>query len=131
MLKRTISIAAVCALMLAMAMAPAVAEENKANTRLKLKLDDSNVPSGSNVTGQVKLLTGAGENRAPLSGATLTLKLDGDPVGTLVTNSEGIATFTLTSPSKGGHVVKVIYAGDATHQKAKAARGFRVAAPAS
>ena len=130
MMKRIASIGAVGALMLA-AMAPALAHEghtHKAPTYLKFRLADHNLDPGQAVTAPVTLKTERRETQKPLAGATLTVKMDGNVIGTLTTDSAGAATVSFTAPASGEHTVKVVYAGDDTHRSARRGQGFTIGA---
>ncbi|MBW3595585.1 MAG: Ig-like domain-containing protein [Actinobacteria bacterium] len=149
MFKRTISVAAICSLMLAAAIVPALAKRpdgvggghgrhgghgkgpKVTTTHMTFKLDENEVASGSDVTGTVLVETGRGKkNRVPIAGAVLTVTLDGVDTGTpLVTGTDGTALLTLTAPADGEHNVKVIYAGSDTQRKAQRAQGFTVGTP--
>ena len=131
MLKRTIAVAAACAVVLAAAVVPALAKKPSgklSSTKLAFKLDDHSVDSGSNVTGEARLTTTKGKSKTPIAGATLTVTLDGADTGTVVTDANGVAAIVITAPADGEHNVKVSYAGDATRRKAQAAQGFSVGA---
>lgn len=143
MLKRTISVAAVCAVVLAGAMAPALAKRpahaggghgqgkghgksRPAATQMMFKLDENEVAPGSDVTGTVLLRSAKGKNKTPIGGATLTVTVDGIDAGTLTTDAEGAAALTITAPAEGEHEVRVSYAGDTTYRKAQRTQGFFV-----
>ena len=131
MLKRTISVAAACALVLAVAIAPSLAKKptgKAATSKLTFKLDDHSVATGEDVTGTVKLTTTKGKKATPIADAPLSVQVDGVEVASLTTDESGEATVTLSGVADGEHVAKVIYAGDATHKKAQRAQGFTVGA---
>ncbi|MBI4870784.1 MAG: Ig-like domain repeat protein [Candidatus Riflebacteria bacterium] len=48
-----------------------------------------------------------------IEGATISFLLDGEPVGTGVTNDDGVASVRVTAPARGDHVVKALFEGDA------------------
>ena len=128
-MKRTISIMAICAVVLAMAIAPVVAKKpdgKKANAKLGFKLDDHSVASGEDVTGTVKLTSTKGKDKAPIVGAVLKVLLDGADHSTVTTDADGEATVTLSGVADGSHVVKVQWDGGDTYKKAQRAQGFTV-----
>ena len=95
-------------------------------TKIRFKLDDHMVAVGETVTGDVVVMTGRGKGREALAGATLTVLVDHVEVGTLTTDSDGRATVEHVATEDGEHVMKLVYAGDADHKKAKRAQGFEV-----
>ena len=95
-------------------------------TKIRFKLDDHQVAAGEAVTGDVVVMTGRGKAREALVGASLTVLVDGVEVGTLTTDSDGRATVEHVATEDGEHVMKLVYAGDAEHKKAKRAQGFEV-----
>ena len=97
-------------------------------TKIRFKLDDHQVASGEAVTGDIVVMTGRGKAREALVGATLTVLVDHVEVGTLTTDSDGRATVEHVATEDGEHVIKLVYAGDAAHKKAKRAQGFEVGA---
>ena len=104
---------------------------HKANTKMRFHLQDHQVTVGDTVTGPVHLATRDGHHWTPFGGATLSVRVDGTEVGTLTTDSNGDATVSYVADTEGGHVVKVVYAGDDTHRKRQRAQGFEVAAASS
>ncbi len=95
-------------------------------TKIRFKLDDHSVASGESVTGTVVVMTGKGKDREPFAGATLTVLVDKVEVATLTTDADGRATVEHAGAEDGEHVMKVVFAGDAGHKKAKRAQGFEV-----
>lgn len=131
MLKRTISIGAITAVVLAMAIAPVVAKKptSKAQTtKLTFKLDDHSVATGEDVTGSVKLTTTKGKKGTPVAGATLHVLVDGEMDSMVTTDANGEATVTISGAADGEHVAKVVYDGDATRKSAQRSQGFTVGA---
>lgn len=132
MLKRTIPVAAACALLLAGSLAPVLAKKptgKAATSKLTFKLDDHSVATGEDVTGTVTLTTAKGKKKStPIANAPLTVQVDGVDVATLTTAADGTATLTLSGIADGEHVAKVVYAGDATYKKATRSQGFTVGA---
>jgi hypothetical protein len=98
-----------------------------ASTSLTFKLTASEVTSGEDVTGTATLVTPVPKKKAaPVAGATLTVSVDGVVVGTVTTGSNGSAAISYTTSTEGSHVIKVSYAGDATHRSAQRSQGFDV-----
>ena len=94
-------------------------------TKIRFKLDDHSVASGEAVTGSVLVMSGRGKNREPLEGATLTVLVDKVEVATLTTDADGRALVERLAED-GEHVMKLVFAGDDEHKKAKRAQGFEV-----
>jgi hypothetical protein len=95
-------------------------------TKMKFKLADHSVAAGEDVTGSVLLTTGRGKAREPMDGAELTMLVDHVEVGTLITGPDGRADVLFAGAAAGGHVMKLVFAGDANHKRAKRAQGFEV-----
>ncbi len=95
-------------------------------TKIKFKLDDHNVAEGETVTGTIAARTGRGKDREPLAGASLTVLVDKVEVDSLVTDDEGRALVEYVATEAGEHNMKVVYAGDGEHKRAKRAQGFDV-----
>ena len=95
-------------------------------TKMKFKLDGHQVEVGETLTGSVVALSGRGKDRAPLGGATLDVVVDKTVVGSIVTDADGGAEVTYVAQDEGEHVMKVVYAGDDEHKRAKRAQGFEV-----
>ena len=95
-------------------------------TKIRFKLDDHHVAEGETVTGTVAVLTGKGKDREPMAGATLTVLVDKVEVGSLVTDDQGRAVVEYVTAEPGEHNMKVVYAGDGDHKRAKRAQGFEV-----
>lgn len=98
-------------------------------TKITFKLDPHEVTLGTAVTSSVLVQTHSANTWIALPGATLTVTVDGAPIGTFVTDAAGRASVSNTATTVGGHVMKVLYAGDATHKTAQRAQGFTVDAP--
>lgn len=126
---------AVAVLTVALVMAPATGalaapggvHGSPAVSKMTFKLADHNVPLGSPVTGTVVLQTRSGNHWVPVMGAALSIKVDGTQVVTLTTDVAGHAAVSYTSPTAGGHVIAVVYAGDAVHKGCQRSQGFEVA----
>ena len=99
-------------------------------TKITFKLDDHNVPPGAAVTSAVLVRTRSNHEWVPFAGAPLSIRLDGTEVLTLVTDAEGRATLSYVAP-EGGHVMRVVFAGDETHKRARRSQGFAVVAGAT
>jgi hypothetical protein len=99
-------------------------------TKITFKLTDHEVPPGAAVNGSVLVRTRSNHAWVPFAGAPLSVTVDGTQVMSLVTDTAGRATVSYTAAA-GGHVMKVIFAGDATHKRARRAQGFAVVASAT
>jgi predicted phage tail protein len=99
-------------------------------TKITFKLSDHNVPPGAAVTGSVLVRTRSNHEWVPFVGAPLSVRVDGTEVLTLVTDAEGRATVSYVA-LEGGHVMRVVFVGDATHKRARRAQGFAVVAGAT
>ena len=111
-----------------MAAPAAAAAKSAPPTKMKFKLDAHEVEAGETLTGTILVLSGRGKSRAPLAGASLEVSVDKEVVGTVVTDADGRATVSYVAEEDGEHVMKVAFAGDAEHKKAKRAQGFEVGA---
>ena len=96
-------------------------------TKIRFKLDDHDVVAGDAVTSTIKVTSGKGRRRTPLAGAELSIRIDHEDVGTLTTGEDGTAALEVVA-EEGEHVVKVFYAGDATHKRARRAQGYEAVA---
>jgi predicted phage tail protein len=94
-------------------------------TKITFKLQDHNVPPGSPVVGSILVRTRLNHEWVPFPSAPLSIRVDGTEVMTLVTGSDGRATVSYVA-SEGGHVMRVVFAGDTTHKRARRAQGFNV-----
>lgn len=94
-------------------------------TKITFKLSDHNVPPGAAVTGSILVRTRSNHEWVPFAGAPLSIRLDGTEVLALVTDAEGRATVSYVAP-EGGHVIRAVFEGDATHKRARRAQGFAV-----
>ena len=99
-------------------------------TKIKFHLDDHNVPPGSAVTSSVLVRTRSSHEWVPFAGATLSVRVDGTQVLTVITDVNGMAALSYLAAA-GDHVMKVVFAGDATHKRAQRAQGFSVVAGAT
>jgi hypothetical protein len=100
-------------------------------TKITFKLDDHNVPPGSAVTGSVLVRTRSNHQWIPFGNAPLSVRVDGTQVLTLTTDPiSGVAAISYVAPA-GGHVMKVVFAGDVNHKPAQRAQGFQVVAGAT
>ena len=99
-------------------------------TKIGFFLDDHNVPQGSAVTSSILVQTRGDHEWTSFAAATLSVSLDGTDVMTLTTDSTGVAALSFVA-APGDHVMKVVFAGDATHERAQRAQGFSVIAGAT
>ncbi|HVL33775.1 MAG TPA: Ig-like domain-containing protein [Actinomycetota bacterium] len=135
MKKRIIAVLAVSAILLAGASLPASAarkgsakpkKARPAVTQMKFKLSEQEVVSGEDVTGVVTVRTRSGKTWVPLAGAELVIFVDKVQIGTATTDGTGVASVSYTTEAAGDHVMKVSYAGSASHRAARRAQGFSV-----
>jgi predicted phage tail protein len=99
-------------------------------TKIRFHLADHNVPPGSAVTSTVLVRTRSGHAWVPFAGAPLSVRVDGTQVLTVTTGANGEAPISYVAAT-GDHVMKVVFAGDATHKRAQRAQGFSVVAGAT
>ena len=99
-------------------------------TKISFKLNDHNVPPGSPVTSDVVVRTRSGHDWVPFANALFSVRVDGTQVLTVTTDASGEAAISYVAAA-GGHVMKVVFAGDATHKRAQRAQGFAVVAGAT
>ena len=99
-------------------------------TKMTFKLDSHQVTAGEDVTSAVLVQTRSGNQWVAFSGAVLTITVDGLEVGTTTSAVDGLAPVSYTTVEAGEHVMKVVFAGDATHKKAQRAQGFEVSGTA-
>ena len=99
-------------------------------TKITFKLADHEVPPGAAVNGTVLVRTRSDHQWVPFAAAPLSVQVDGTQVLSLVTDATGRATVSYAAAA-GGHVMKVIFSGDATHKRARRAQGFAVVAGAT
>lgn len=100
-------------------------------TKITFKLSDHNVPPGAAVTGSILVRTRSNHEWMPFAGAPISVWVDGTEVlPPLVTGADGRATVSYVAPV-GGHVMRVVFAGDASHKRARRAQGFAVVAGAT
>lgn len=99
-------------------------------TKIRFKLDDHNVPPGSAITGSVLVRTRSNHDWVPFASAPLSVRVGGTQVLTLTTDASGAATISYVA-AEGDHVMKVAFAGDASHKRAQRAQGFAVVAGAT
>jgi hypothetical protein len=125
-LSRPLALSVVAALLLSVG--PQAAAKPPPVTKIKFRLDDHQVALGEDVTGSVLVRTRMNKSWEPLADATLSVLVDQVLVGTLTTAADGTALVSYTPAAEGGHAMKLVYAGDATHKRAKRAQGFEVGA---
>jgi predicted phage tail protein len=99
-------------------------------TKIRFKLADHNVPPGSPVTSDVLVRTRSNHEWVPFASALLSVRVDGSQVLTITTDASGVAAISYVAAA-GGHVMKVVFVGDATHKRAQRAQGFAVVAGAT
>jgi hypothetical protein len=119
--------AAVAGSIVAGAAGPAGAH-SPAVTHMRFKLETHEVVAGDGPSGMVKLFVGHGRNRAALSGAPVDFLVDGQQVGEVFTDSDGVAALPFTPAAEGDHVVKAVYRGDDSHKRVRRAQGFTAVA---
>ena len=118
----------IAAVMVIGAFPPQAAAKSAATTKMTFKLADHRVAVGDTLTGSVHLSTHAKNRWVAFAGATVTVKIDGTEVGTVVTDDAGDAVATYVVASDGDHTMKLVYAGDDTHKKSQRAQGFSASA---
>ena len=128
-LHRTLALILGAALCVAFASTSAIAKPAPV-TKITFKLSDHNVPPGAAVTGSILVRTRSNHEWMPFAGAPLSVRVDGTEVMALVTGADGRATVSYVAPV-GGHVMRVVFAGDASHKRAHRAQGFAVVAGAT
>lgn len=117
------------ALGLALMVAPAAADATV--TKMRFELGSHEVAQGVSLGGSVSLWARDGNSWMPVTGAELYVMVDGTDVGTLVTDGDGFALVSWPATvDEGGHVMKVMYAGDGVNSKSQRAQGFSVTAAA-
>jgi predicted phage tail protein len=99
-------------------------------TKITFRLHDHNVPPGAAVTGSILVRTRSNHAWVPFASAPLSVRLDGTEVLTLVTGTDGRAAVSYVAPT-GGHVMRLVFVGDAAHKRAHRAQGFSVVAGAT
>jgi hypothetical protein len=100
-------------------------------TKMRFELGDHEVAAGSSLSGSVSLWAKSASSWMPVGGAALSVVVDGTEVGTLTTDEDGFALVSWpASVAEGGHVMKVVYAGDGVYSRAQRAQGFSVTAAA-
>lgn len=115
----------------AMAKKDRVRKEKKAKpaaTKMFFKLDSHEVMAGEAVGGTVKVFERSGHKWQPFAGAVLKVMVDKQEVGSVTTGEDGTATVSHVVGDD-DHVMKVVFAGDASHKKAKRAQGFDLTEP--
>lgn len=125
-MRRWLSVALGAALGLTL-LAPAVAAKPPPVTKMKFKLDAHEVAAGAEVTGGVHVWTRDGKAWVPLADAVLTVKVDGMEVDELATDGDGYAAVAHPA-TEGEHVMKIVFAGDDLHKRARRAQGFSATA---
>ena len=95
-------------------------------TKLGFHLDQHHLVVGDMVSANVSAMTRDGNHWVPIAGATISVRVDGVEVQSLVTDATGTATISWVADTPGGHVMRTIFAGDDLHKKAQRAQGFEV-----
>jgi hypothetical protein len=114
--------------LVAASLALPAAAKSKPATKIKFKLDSHQVVVGDDVTGTVKVWTHTGHPWAPFPDATLSVRVDGEEVGSIVTDANGVAQVAYEATTEGDHVIRVVFLGDEVHKRARRAQGFTVSA---
>lgn len=123
---RRLVLAAVAAVVgMAFVMAPATA--GSAVTKMRFELAGEETSARAPMGGAVSLWAKSGSSWVPVGGATLSVVIDGSDMGTVVTDAGGFAIVSAPSDlAPGGHVMKVIYAGDGVYSRTQRAHGFSI-----
>lgn len=125
MIRRLVAAAVVAAL--GMAVFSVSATAGSAVTRMKFELGGHGVAAGAPLTGSVSVWSRDGSSWSPLMGASLSMVVDGTVVGTLTTDANGWAPISWPAAvPEGGHVMKIVFDGDAANSRAQRAQGFQV-----
>lgn len=95
-------------------------------SRISFRLNAHQVEPGTAVTGSAILASRVGTTWAPLAGRSLLEQVDGVTVAALTTDAAGHVSISYATSVVGGHVMRIVYAGDATHKEAQATQGFNV-----
>lgn len=77
------------------------------------------------MTTTVLVRTRSNHSWVPFAGATLSVRVDGTQVLSVTSDANGEAPISYVA-AEGDHVLKVVFAGDATHKRAQHAQGFAV-----
>ena len=96
-------------------------------TKIRFHLDDHQVTVGESLTSDVSVASHA-KGWEAFEGASLSVRIDGVEVGTLVTDATGQASLTVPVTEAGGGVIRVVFLGDELHKRAWRAQGFHAAA---
>jgi hypothetical protein len=119
--------AAVVVAALGMAVFTVSATAGSAVTRMKFELGGHEVAAGASLSGSVSVWAKDGSSWSPLVGANLKMVVDGTEVGTLTSDGNGWAPISWPAAvAEGGHVMKIVFDGDAANSKAQRAQGFQV-----
>lgn len=102
---------------LALYIAPAAATSEPV-TKMSLLLDAPSVPAGSDVSGNVLVMSGPGNHAVAYPDASVTISVDGVVTGSVTTNASGLALVSAPATAVGEHQLRVSVAGDAQHKKA-------------
>ncbi|HEX9122219.1 MAG TPA: fibronectin type III domain-containing protein [Actinomycetota bacterium] len=95
-------------------------------TKIRFKLDVHHITLGQSLTGTATVWTRDGHAWVPLDAALLSIRVHGVEVGIATTDSTGVAAISYTPLEVGGAALKVSYAGDDLHKRARRAQGFEV-----
>jgi hypothetical protein len=125
MFRRLVAAAVVAAL--GMAVFTVSATAGSAVTKMKFELGGHEVAAGAPLSGSVSVWARDGSSWSPLVGASLSVTVDGTVVGTLTTDVNGWAPISWPAAvAEGGHVMKIVFGGDAASSKSQRAQGFQV-----
>lgn len=125
MVRRALSAAVGVIVGLALVSAPAAATSEPV-TKIRFTLDAVQVPAWTNVTGSVLVTTGSGPSTRPFAGAQLSVAVDGVKVGSVTTDDAGFAVVSSPMTVEGPHRIRVSFAGDASHKRARRDASFTV-----
>jgi hypothetical protein len=121
--------AVVCGALLSALFTTAAVAKPPPVTKIRFTLDTHRVTAGEQVTGSVHVWTRQAHSWVSLPAVQLSLRVDGAEVDALETGVDGTASVAYTATEVGDHVMKVYFAGDELHRRARRAQGFEVDPP--
>ena len=126
-----LALATILAMALTVILASPASAGSAPVTKLTFKISDHHVTVGETVVGSVTARTHSAAGWLPLAGVSLSLTVDKVEVATMVTDDAGHADIAFVATDAGGHVMRVVFAGDELHKVAHRAQGFEVVAAAA
>jgi len=120
--------AALGALLILASFAGPAAAKQPPVTKLGFKLVSHQLTVGDSVDVTVHVKSRSAKAWVGVAGATISVKVDGVEVATGVSDDAGMAVIPWVVAAEGGHVMKVVFAGDDLHKRAQRAQGFNATA---